>query len=293
MRPVRELVLEEYWDIAYRRYTENDSVVDADGNKLEFELLRATKRYWYADPFLFKKDGKTYLFVEMFDNITERGVIGVSEYVNGVFTEPQVVLEESFHLSYPLVFEKDGRVYMMPETHEDNCIQLYEAVEFPTVWKKSCVLVGDVNAVDTVEENGLLVASVICPENDMSVNLSIYGKNGEEMPYSPVYTHSFLKRGAGDCFNHKELRLRPSQCCENGNYGGKVIFNKITQCDENGYCEEVYNEITPDNIDTCEKCEAGGIHTYARTDEIEVVDIKFKRTNTSRLLWIAKKKLGV
>ena len=293
MRPVKELVLEEYWDIAYRRYTENDSVVDADGEKFGFELLRATKRYWYADPFLFKKDGRTYLFVEMFDNITELGVIGVSEYANGVFTEPQVVLEESFHLSYPLVFEKDGRAYMMPETHEDKCIQLYEAVDFPVKWKKHSVLVNDINAVDTVEENGLLVASVICPENDMGVNLSIYGKSGEEMPYSPVYTHSFLKRGAGSCFTHRDARLRPSQCCENGNYGGKVIFNKITQCDENGYCEEVYNEITPDNIATDEKCAAGGIHTYARTDEIEVVDIKFRRTNANRLLWIAKKKLGV
>ena len=293
MRPVKDLIYEEYWDIAYRRYTQDDSVVDADGDKFKFELLRATKRYWYADPFLFKKDGKTYLFVEMFDNITELGVIGVSEYVNGTFTEPKVVLEEKFHLSYPLVFEKDGRVYMMPETHEDKCIQLYEAVEFPVKWKKHSVLVNDVNAVDTVEENSLLVASVICPQNDMSVDLSVYNKNGEEMPYSPVFSHSFLKRGAGDCFTHNGARLRPSQCCENGNYGGKVIFNKITKCDADGYSEELYNEITPDNIGTDEKCEAGGIHTYARTDEIEVVDIKFKRMNSSRLVWIAKKKLGV
>lgn len=292
MRPVKDLFFEEYWNIAYRKYTEEDSVVCAGDKKVKFDLLKATERYWYADPFLFDKDGKTYLFVEMFDNKTEVGSIGVSEYVNGKFTEPQIVLKESFHLSYPLVFEKDGKIFMMPETHEDNCIQLYEAVQFPTKWKKHSVIVNEVNAVDTVEENGLLIASVVCPQNDMSINLSIYNRNGGEMSYSPVYTHSFLKRGAGDCFTHNGVRMRPSQCCENGNYGGKIIFNKINMCDNDGYDEEQFSEITPKNIITDINAVPNGIHTYAENNEIEIVDIKYKRINLKRLYWIIKKKLG-
>lgn len=292
MRPLNELLFEEYWDIGYRFYKDGDSVVD--GSKKSFNLLRADKRFWYADPFLFEKDGRTYLFVEMFDNKTEVGIIGCSEFIDGRFTVPEPVLKESFHLSYPYVFEQNGKVFMMPETHEDGCIQLYEAEDFPHKWKKSRVLVKDVNAVDTVIENGMLIASVVCPSSDMSIDLSIFDmKSGRITDYSPVCTSSLDKRGAGQCFSHNGRRLRPAQSCENGNYGGGIIFNEITQCDENGYAEKEYSTVTPEEIVSDESTPVCGIHTYARTGTIEIVDIKFRRTNLKRLFWILKRKAGV
>lgn len=291
MRPVRDLFVEEYWNIAFREYTEDDSVVNAKDGKTEFKLLKASKRFWYADPFLFEKDGKTYLFVEAFDNMTEVGCIACSEYIHGQFLKPKIVLKEKFHLSYPYVFEKDGKVYMMPETHEDNCIQLYEAVDFPKKWEKKEILVKDVDAVDTVIENDMLVASVICPEANMSVDLAVFDSDGNEMPYSPVYKHSLEKRGAGRCFTHNSMRLRPSQGCKNNVYGGKIIFNKINCCDKEKYEEEVFAEITPNNISVPVSGIPRGIHTYARTGKLEIVDIKFERYNLQRLYWIVSRKI--
>lgn len=291
MRPIKDLFVEEYWNIAFRNYSDDDTVVTSQNSKTKFDILKANKRFWYADPFLFEKDGKTYLFVEMFDNKTEVGVIGCSEYINGKFTEPEIVLEESFHLSYPYVFEKDGQIFMMPETHEDGCIQLYEAVDFPKKWKKCCVAVKNVNAVDTVIENGFYIASEICPENDMSIDLCVYDESGKETAYSPVYRHRLDKRGAGMCFSHKGARLRPAQGCENGNYGGKIIFCKINQCDSDGYSEEKFSEITPENISVPGLPNTSGIHTYARTENIEIVDIKAERINLRKLLWIIKRKI--
>lgn len=291
MRPIKDLFFEEYWNIGYRSYSENDSVVDAKNMKYSFNLLKADNRFWYADPFLFVKDGETFLFVEMFDNEDEVGKIGYSKLVDGRFTKPQICLKESFHLSYPLVFEKNGKIYMLPETHEDNCIQVYEAVNFPVEWKKSYVVVENINAADTVIENGLYITSVVCPENDMSVDLCIFDGNGREMPYSPSYYSAFDKRGAGDCFSHKGMRIRPAQSCENGIYGGKIIFNKINKCDSEGYSEEMFSEITTENISVSELSTINGVHTYARTNSIEIVDIKAKRFNIKRLLWIISRKL--
>lgn len=291
MRPIKDLFVEEYWDIAYRAYSDDDTVVNAD-KKYSFKHLKANSRYWYADPFLIEFKGETYLFTEMFDNIKEVGVIGCSKFTNGEFGAPEVVLEETFHLSYPYVFEKDGKIFMMPESHEDSCIQLYEAVEFPQKWKKHTVLVDKVNAVDTVIENGYLLASVICPTDDMTIDFTVYDAEGRKMPYSPVYSGRLDKRGAGHNFTHKGMRLRPAQGCENGVYGGRVIINKITQCDDSGYSEEEICEIKPVNIAIESGKTPCGIHTYGRTDNLEVVDIKFKRTNIKRLFWIIKKKLG-
>lgn len=286
-------MFEDYWNIGFRTFGENASVIDG-GGKYRFDLLKAGKRYWYADPFLFEKNGTVYLFMEMFDNRTERGVIGCSEYRDGGFTEPRVVLSESFHLSYPYVFEKDGAVYMMPETHEENYIGTYRAASFPDKWEKAEVLVGGVNAVDTITENNLLIASVLCPENDMSVDLCVYDlRTGAPCDFSPVYKSSATKRGAGKCFWHKGKRIRPSQSCENGNYGGKLCFNEITECSAHEYGEKPYSQITPDNIDAGDAAGSGpyGVHTYARTDTLELVDVKLKRCNTIRLFWIVKNKL--
>lgn len=290
MRPIKDLFFEKYWCIGYREYTQENSVVNAS-EETKFNLLNATERYWNADPFLFEKDGKTYLFVEVFDNVTERGFIGCSEYIDGKFTEPYEVLKENFHLSYPYVFEKDGKIFMMPETHEDKCVQFYEAVDFPKKWKKSEVKIKDINAVDTVIENDFFIASVICPENDMSVDLCVFDKDGNAMPYNPVYNHRLDKRGAGRIFTYKGERIRPAQSCENNFYGGKIIFNKIIQCDGEKYSEELYSQITPEMIDVSQNEKPCGIHTYARTEKIEIVDIKFVRINLKRLFWIIRKKL--
>ncbi len=290
MRPIKELINEEYWNIGFRKYSEDNSVVNAK-EKYKFEMLKADMRYWYADPFLFEKDGRTYLFVEMFDNKTEVGIIGCSEFINGSFTKPVPVLKESFHLSYPLVFEKDGNIIMMPETHEDKCIQFYRAVDFPYKWEKMSVAVKNTNAVDTVIENGMYIAGIICPQNDMSVDLALYNSEGKETEFSPVYKSALDKRGAGNTFSYKNIRLRPAQCCENGTYGGKIIFYKINQCDNNGYDEEVYSVLSPQNIITEFPQTPEGIHTYAKTDKIEIVDIKYKRFNLKRLVWIFSKKI--
>lgn len=291
MRPLRDLLKEEYWCIGYRRYSDSDTAADGKESK-KFDLIEASARYWYADPFLFEKDNRLYLFVEMFDNTTEVGMIGCSEYQDGKFSKPKPVLRESFHLSYPYVFEKDGEVFMMPETHEDGCIQLYKAVSFPDKWEKYRVLVNDVNAADTVIENGLLIASTVCPENDMTVDLSVFDADGNELPYSPVYSHRLDKRGAGKVFTHNGKRLRPTQNCENRVYGAGLFFNEITECSRQGYSETQYSALSPDKIIAGNGSQPCGIHTYGRCRDVEVVDIKFTRFNPLRLFWIVKKKLG-
>ena len=52
------------------------------------------------------------------------------------FSKFKNVLVEEFHLSYPVIFDFDGRKYMMPEANESNQLLLYECEQFPYKWKK-------------------------------------------------------------------------------------------------------------------------------------------------------------
>ena len=66
-----------------------------------------------------------------------------------------VILEESFHLSFPFVFKEGESIYMIPESHENHDIRLYKCLDFPYNWKLEKILMSDINAADTmlIKEN--------------------------------------------------------------------------------------------------------------------------------------------
>ena len=69
-----------------------------------------------ADPFLFRNSNDTwYLFTEVINNDCQKGEIAISVSHDGLksFKYLQVVLKESWHLSWPFVFSHDGGHYMI------------------------------------------------------------------------------------------------------------------------------------------------------------------------------------
>ena len=95
-----------------------------------------------ADPFLFRRDGRWYLFFEALQAGTGRGVIGLAVSDDARSWSYQgVVLQEEFHLSYPHVFAHGNEVYMTPETLALGCVVLYRADPFPERWRREAELV--------------------------------------------------------------------------------------------------------------------------------------------------------
>ena len=69
--------------------------------------FNVSNRYWMADPFLYERDGITYLFYEMYDYFRGRGVLAYS-IINDDFSvsKPKIIINEKFHLSFPNIYEK-------------------------------------------------------------------------------------------------------------------------------------------------------------------------------------------
>ena len=88
-----------------------------------------------ADPFIIARNNSYYMFFEVLDKSTMKGVISFAFSQNGQdWKYERMVLQEDFHLSYPYVFEYEGEFYMIPETIEAGKIQLYKANHFPDEW---------------------------------------------------------------------------------------------------------------------------------------------------------------
>ena len=93
-----------------------------------------------ADPFMIHK-GSWHMFFEVLTR-ANKGEIGLATSDNGLdWSYRQIVLRESFHLSYPYVFEWQNAYYMIPETLGANAVCLYEADDFPTRWSLKAKLI--------------------------------------------------------------------------------------------------------------------------------------------------------
>lgn len=89
-----------------------------------------------ADPFLVRRADQWYLFFEVLNGRDERGEIAYATSADGfAWRYGGIVLREPFHLSYPQVFDWQGKTYLLPETRQVQAVRLYEATGFPHSWR--------------------------------------------------------------------------------------------------------------------------------------------------------------
>ena len=106
----------------------------------EIDSILGKEGHYIADPFFIKEKDTFYLFVEL---------KGEREADIALFTSPDgldykykgIVLDESFHLSFPQVFRHKNEFYMLPETSQTENVILYKASNFPYSWKKTDTLI--------------------------------------------------------------------------------------------------------------------------------------------------------
>jgi hypothetical protein len=102
-----------------------------------------------ADPIGVWRDGRLYVFAEIYDYRDRIGAIEVLTFdqdLNLLSREP--ALKEPWHLSYPFIIEEDGETYMLPEAHKSGRLTLYRAAGFPTTWEPVQTIALDQVAID-------------------------------------------------------------------------------------------------------------------------------------------------
>src|SRR5262249_44687686 len=111
-------------------------------------IVSPRDRFW-ADPVMLRRDGRHFVFVEEYMYQSQKGHIAVLEIDDtGRHTPPRKVLERPYHLSYPFVFEWQGKTYMVPESFQNRSIELYECLTFPDRWELRMNLMEGISAAD-------------------------------------------------------------------------------------------------------------------------------------------------
>jgi hypothetical protein len=231
---------------------------------------------FYADPFLFQRDGRRYVFFEDFDWSSERAVIRYVEIdEHGRHLPPQLALRQDCHLSYPFVFADGDDVYMLPETSGHRTVELYRAARFPGEWTLERVLLSDVTATDATllrhEGRWWLFVGLVVDGSRPIDELCLFSSDSldgewEPHPLNPVVSDVRSARPAGRIFSRNGHLIRPGQDCSEM-YGGRLVFNRIDLLSPTEYSEEPIGVIEP-------AVETGNLatHSYDSDGTYEVLD---------------------
>ncbi|WP_244817766.1 hypothetical protein [Caballeronia sp. Lep1P3] len=278
----RAFTRSDHWGIAWRVEDSSDAARAGEAT-WQMHIPSPDDRF-YADPFLWRDaSGGYHLFFEDLPYATNKGVIShvaldpVSKSSES-WKAPRVVLERPYHLSYPFLFDYAGDVFMIPETSANRTIEVYRAAPFPDAWVHHATLMEDIVAADTTlfHEAGTWWLFTTIEQGG--------GPNWDELhlfhaqspfgpwhahPGNPVVSDCRGARMAGNLFRDENGRLiRPAQDCER-EYGAALRFCEITEMSASRYAE------TPVSVMNAPRGRSG-VHTWNRTGEVTVVDIKLR-----------------
>lgn len=276
-----------YYSVAIARNT-NGTI---DPRTKSFKVLNNGKGFWVADPFPVEKDGKLYIFGEMYEFNKVKGAIcyGIVERD----TERVVwkkIIEEEYHLSFPYVFLHEGTYYMCPESHKAQSLYLYKCTHFPDRWVK-CREIAKGNYNDTIyyvqDKN---VFGFTCVWNGLEDHLfSVFKLSNDgiyEAPKENVRTIDYyMTRPAGKIINDSRNRrsIIVSQICK-PKYGSGLVFKEF-DLSWPQYSEKEIFRCLPNEIMTDKKNKYDGIHTYNLSDNYMVIDLLETKTNITETLF--------
>ncbi|XLS30787.1 hypothetical protein ACJD0Z_08125 [Flavobacteriaceae bacterium M23B6Z8] len=282
-RKIRQLIKSQFyfnqWTLLYQ-FSDNDKP-ETDISRYK-RIVPPKDRFW-ADPFLYKKNGKYYVFIEELKYNRKLGELAVMEIdENGNYTKPQTILKKDYHLSYPFLFEEDGVLFMIPETSNNKDIQLYVCTDFPLKWERVETLMTNVEAVDTTihKENGLYwMFTNIKKYKGGSKHSELFLFYSDELassqwkphPSNPIVSDVKQSRPAGSIFKQDEKLIRPAQNCSYY-YGYGMNFCEITTLDKEQYHQEIIQHLLP----KWEK-DVLATHTFNHLDKLSISDALIKR----------------
>ena len=217
--------------------------------------------YITADPFIVNYHSKYYIFYE--SAINNKGSIYVSKihYKNNLkLIKNKKILDLSYHLSYPYIFNINDIYYMIPEHSSTNTIDIYKFESFPYKLKFYKTLIHNIIAVDT---------DIIYHNEIYYLFTFVKNINSEMIFYTNDINTDWIKhnyekkspegsRHAGHIFTYNNNLYKPKQ--RNILYYGEKceiwLIKKLNICE---YEEELINTIN-------------GIHHISFINDIMVTD---------------------
>ena len=229
----------------------------APDNLAKLIEARPNSNELWGDPFLFEKDGRTYVFFENYNYAVGVANISVGELVGDEFVFLGDVLNTGYHLSYPFIFEEQGEIYMMPESYNSSRLEVWKCASFPFEWRLHATAFEGQHTVDSIlfrdEDQWWLFTNMSDePYQDLCSELYLFAVDGPDLRHiephalNPVVIDTRYARNGGRVFRSGGQLYRSSQNNSHGVYGYGVNLMRIDRLDLQNYSETPVRQISPD-----------------------------------------------
>jgi hypothetical protein len=258
-------------------------------------IIKSNESQWFADPFLFEQDGKTFVFVEVMQKWRAKGAIGYFD-LSAQKPRCKIVIDERFHMSFPNVFQNSTGIYMIPETFQDHKISVYSATHFPNQWVKSKTLIDNVYYVDTalikLNDGSFEIVTYDISSKPATLRVFVFDIEklviGKQLQY--MVDESDELRPAGNSFVSDGKIVLPTQGHSNG---AECVLLKY-EINESGFVVKSHSPQVIESVDGYLAC-----HTFNHSERSVVFDELTKPFDLfrplsgiiSRLVW--KKRTAV
>lgn len=246
--------------------------------------VQLPKGEFWADPFILNYKGDNYVFFENYNYKTKLGKISCGLVKNQELVNITDVLDLDYHLSYPYVFEEDGDIFLMPETNNNNRLELYKCVNFPDKWELYSTAFEGEKVLDASfydddnKQKWLFVNKKADLTTSSDSELFIYKvgslklDNLEPHAENPVIINAKKARNGGSVFKHENEIYRPSQANIEGVYGRALNINKIEKLTIDEYIEADVMTIYPNFHKGLVS-----MHHLHQADGLFVIDAAYKK----------------
>ena len=280
-RGVRSWLEQDHWNVGIIEQPIQDFVRPGGARKPIRWLPAPGKGQFFADPFGVVRAGQLTVFCEYLDYRDGIGTI-VAIQPSAPAPKPVPVAigpHPPVHLSYPLVFEHEGRLLCIPETQGAREVTLYGLERFPDRWVKLTRLIDNAAIVDaTLFRHGelwwLAGASDPGAAAQLGADLHLWYASDITGPWTPhpdnpVKTDVSSARPAGTPFESEGILYRPAQD-SSASYGSRVIINRVHTLTPTAFREEPVGFVEPD----VDGPYPDGLHTLSSVGQMTLVDGK-------------------
>ena len=232
---------------------------------------------WFADPFFLSvSDNRVELLVEEWLDVLNRGRLSHLDICrrNGGFYLEKItpILELDTHLSFPIIWREDGKIYVYPENYQSGSLIIYEYdQESKKLVNPICII--DEPLADTAifkEDNKYYAFGIKITRDEYERRRAFVYCSDSLLKgwkeYQVINNDYCIERGAGQILNWHGRWIRPVQNCE-GDYGEDTIFNELHKTDT-GFLEEYVSRLEPMH----NKRKGLSLHTFNVMDGLCVID---------------------
>jgi hypothetical protein len=282
-RGMRSWLEQDHWNIGIVEQPIEDFINPERPRRPVRWLPAPGKGRFVADPFGLVRDGKLTIWCEYLDYRDGVGTIAaIQPESSPSAAAPRVPVTigpvPRVHLSYPSVYEHEGKILCIPETQAAREVALYGLERFPDRWIKLATLIENASVVDaTLFRHGQLwwLAGASDPGGaTVGADLHLWYATDITGPWishpaNPVKTDVCSARPAGTPFVSEGVLYRPAQD-SSVTYGSRVVINRVNILTTTAFHEEPVAFVEPDASGPY----PDGLHTLSAAGAITLVDGK-------------------